>query len=205
MLASRGCKVVVNDLGASTDGGGSDSKAADVVVNEIKEAGGEAVANYNSMEDFDKLVTMALESYGKIDIVIADAGILRDKTFARISPQDWDSVHNTHLRGSFLTVQAAWPHMRKQNFGRIIFTSSVAGVYGNFGQANYSAAKLGLVGLSNTLCQEGRKYNIHSNVIVPMAASRMTKGIIPDEMLEQLAPEHIAPVVAWMCHQDCQD
>ena len=205
LLASRGCKVVVNDLGASTDGGGSDSKAADVVVNEIKEAGGEAVANYNSVEDGDKLVTTALESYGKIDIVIANAGILRDKTFARISPQDWDSVHNTHLRGSFLTVQAAWPHMRKQNFGRIIFTSSVAGVYGNFGQANYSAAKLGLVGLSNTLCQEGRKYNIHSNVIVPMAASRMTKGIIPDEMLEQLAPEHIAPVVAWMCHQDCQD
>jgi len=205
LLASRGAKVVVNDLGSGADGAGSDSKAADVVVNEIKAAGGEAVANYDSCEHGDKLVTTALEAYGKIDIVIANAGILRDKTFARISPQDWDSVHETHLRGSFLTVQAAWPHMRKQSFGRIILTSSVAGVYGNFGQANYSAAKLGLVGLSNTLSQEGRKYNINSNVIVPMAASRMTKDLLPEELIAQLSPDHIAPVVAWMCHQDCTD
>jgi len=205
LLASRGAKVVVNDLGSGADGAGSDSEAADVVVNEIKEAGGEAVANYDSCEHGDKLVTTALEAYGKIDIVIANAGILRDKTFARISPQDWDSVHETHLRGSFLTVQAAWPHMRKQSFGRIILTSSVAGVYGNFGQANYSAAKLGLVGLSNTLSQEGRKYNINSNVIVPMAASRMTKDLLPEELIAQLSPDHIAPVVAWMCHQDCSD
>jgi len=205
LLASRGAKVVVNDLGSGADGAGSDSKAADVVVNEIKAAGGEAVANYDSCEHGDKLVTTALEAYGKIDIVIANAGILRDKTFARISPQDWDSVHETHLRGSFLTVQAAWPHMRKQSFGRIILTSSVAGVYGNFGQANYSAAKLGLVGLSNTLSQEGRKYNINSNVIVPMAASRMTKDLLPEELIAQLSPDHIAPVVAWMCHKDCSD
>ena len=191
------------------------------MVQEIKDAGGEAVSNYDSVEEGDKLVTTALETWGKIDIVIANAGILRDKTFARISAQDWDSVHSTHLRGSFLTVQAAWPHMRKQNYGRIILTSSVAGIYGNFGQvfknifdwsnsylfqfqANYSSAKLGLVGLSSTLSQEGAKYNIHSNVIVPMAASRMTKGIIPDEMFDQLSPDHIAPVVAWMCHEDCQ-
>ena len=136
LLASRGCKVVVNDLGSSADGGGSDARAADVVVQEIKEAGGEAVANYDSVEQGDKLVTTALETWGKIDIVIANAGILRDKTFARISAQDWDSVHSTHLRGSFLTVQAAWPHMRKQSFGRIILTSSVAGIYGNFGQVS---------------------------------------------------------------------
>lgn len=205
LLASRGAKVVVNDLGSSADGGGSDTKAADVVVQTIKDAGGEAVANYDSVEHGDRLVQTALETYGKVDIVIANAGILRDRTFARISAQDWDSVHATHLRGSFLTVQAAWPHLRKQNYGRIILTSSVAGLYGNFGQANYSSAKLGLVGLSNTLSQEGRKYNIHSNVIVPMAASRMTEGIIPEEMLEQLSPEHIAPVVAWMCHEDCTD
>ena len=178
--------MVVNDLGSSADGGGSDNKAADVVVKQIKDAGGEAVANYDSVEHGDKLVTTALEAFGKIDIVIANAGILRDRTFARTSAQDWDSVHSTHLRGSFLTVQAAWPHMRKQNFGRIVLTSSVAGIYGNFGQANYSSAKLGLVGLSNTLSQEGAKYNIHSNVIVPMAASRMTKDIIPEEMLEQV-------------------
>ena len=181
--------MVVNDLGSSADGGGSDNKAADVVVKQIKDAGGEAVANYDSVEHGDKLVTTALEAFGKIDIVIANAGILRDRTFARTSAQDWDSVHSTHLRGSFLTVQAAWPHMRKQNFGRIVLTSSVAGIYGNFGQANYSSAKLGLVGLSNTLSQEGAKYNIHSNVIVPMAASRMTKDIIPEEMLEQV-PHH---------------
>ena len=189
--------MVVNDLGAGKDGAGADARAADLVVREIQEAGGEAVANYDSVEEGDKLITTALESFGKVDIVIANAGILRDRSFARISGADWDSVHSTHLRGSFLTAQAAWPHLRKQKFGRIVFTSSVAGIYGNFGQANYSSAKLGLVGLSNTLAQEGAKYNIHSNVIVPMAASRMTEGLIPEEMFAKLSPEHIAPIVAW--------
>ena len=197
--------MVVNDLGGSTGGEGKDSRAADVVVKEIKAAGGIAVPNYDSVEDGEKLVQTALENFGRIDILINNAGILRDKSIVRMSDSDWDLVHKVHLRGAFLTSRAAWPHMKKNKFGRIIMTSSVAGLFGNFGQANYSAAKLGLVGLSNTLAIEGGKYGIHSNVIVPMAASRLTKDILPPDMFESLAPEHIAPVVAWMCHEDCED
>ena len=197
--------MVVNDLGGSTGGEGKDSRAADVVVKEIKAAGGIAVPNYDSVEDGEKLVQTALENFGRIDILINNAGILRDKSIVRMSDSDWDLVHKVHLRGAFLTSRAAWPHMKKNKFGRIIMTASVAGLFGNFGQANYSAAKLGLVGLSNTLAIEGGKYGIHSNVIVPMAASRLTKDILPPDMFESLAPEHIAPVVAWMCHEDCED
>jgi len=205
LLASRGAKVVVNDLGGSAGGEGNDARAADVVVKEIKSAGGIAVANYDSVEEGEKLVQTALENYGKVDILINNAGILRDKSFVRLSDTDWDLVHKVHLRGAFLTSRAAWPHMKKNKFGRIIMTSSVAGMFGNFGQANYSAAKMGLVGLSNTLAIEGAKYGVHSNVIVPMAASRLTKDLMPPDMFESLAPEHIAPVVAWMCHDECED
>eukprot|EP00092_Neocalanus_flemingeri_P007605 GFUD01008207.1.p1 GENE.GFUD01008207.1~~GFUD01008207.1.p1 ORF type:complete len:604 (+),score=134.87 GFUD01008207.1:249-2060(+) len=205
LLASRGAKVVVNDLGGSPGGEGKDTRAADVVVNEIKAAGGIAVPNYDSVEDGEKLVQTALENFGKIDILINNAGILRDKSVVRLSDSDWDLVHRVHLRGAFLTSRAAWPHMKKNKYGRIIMTASVAGIFGNFGQANYSAAKLGLIGLSNTLAIEGGKYGIHSNVIVPMAASRLTKDLLPPDMYESLAPEHISPVVAWMCHDQCED
>ena len=205
LLASRGAKVVVNDLGGSAGGEGKDARAADVVVKEIEAAGGIAVPNYDSVEDGEKLVQTALENFGRIDILINNAGILRDKSVVRMSDSDWDLVHRVHLKGAFKTTRAAWPHMKNNKYGRIIMTASVAGIFGNFGQANYSAAKLGLVGLSNTLAIEGGKYGIHSNVIVPMAASRLTKDLLPPDMYESLAPEHIAPVVAWLCHEDCAD
>ena len=186
-------------------GGGGDSRAADLVVQEIRASGGEAVPNYDSVEEGEKLVQTALNVYGRIDIVINNAGILRDKSFARLSEQDWDLVHRVHLRGAFKVSQAAWPYMKKNNFGRIIMTSSVAGIFGNFGQANYSAAKLGLVGLSNTLAEEGARFGIHSNVIIPMAASRLTQDILPPEVFDALSPDHIAPIVAWLCHEDCEE
>ena len=186
-------------------GEGGDSRAADLVVHEIQAGGGEAVANYDSVEEGEKLVQTALNVFGRIDIVINNAGILRDRSFARLSDQDWDLVHRVHLRGAFKVSQAAWPHMKKNNFGRIIMTSSVAGIFGNFGQANYSAAKLGLVGLSNTLAEEGARFGIHSNVIIPMAASRLTQDILPPDVFEALSPDHIAPVVAWLCHEDCAE
>jgi len=205
LLASRGAKVVVNDLGGSTAGEGQGSRAADLVVEEIRGAGGQAVPNYDSVEEGEKVVQGALDNFGRVDILINNAGILRDKSLLRLSDSDWDLVHRVHLRGAFLTSRAAWPHMKKNKYGRIVMTSSVAGLFGNFGQANYSAAKLGLVGLSNTLALEGARAGIHSNVIVPMAASRLTKDILPPDMLESLGPEHIAPVVAWMCHEQCTD
>lgn len=205
LLAERGASVVVNDLGGGRHGDGSSTKAADTVVQEIRSSGGKAVADYNSVEDGEKIIQTALDNFGRVDILINNAGILRDKTFARISDQDWDLVHRVHLRGSFKTTQAAWPHMRKQQFGRIVMTASQSGLCGNFGQANYSAAKYGLVGLSNTLALEGQKYDIHCNTIVPTAASRLTEDILPPEMFAELRPALIAPVVAWLCHESCED
>jgi len=205
LLAARGASVVVNDLGGSRSGEGQSSKAADVVVEEIHKNGGKAVANYDSVEFGDNLVKTALENFGRIDIVINNAGILRDKSFARTSDNDWDLVHRVHLKGAFSVTRAAWPHMKKQQYGRIVMTASVAGIYGNFGQANYSAAKLGLIGLCNTLAIEGERSGIQCNVIVPMATSRLTQDIFPPELLETLKPELIAPVVAWLCHEECSD
>ncbi|XP_059487453.1 peroxisomal multifunctional enzyme type 2 [Neocloeon triangulifer] len=205
LLAERGAKVVVNDLGGTRDGGGKSSQAADKVVQEIRAKNGTAVADYNSVEDGQKIVETALSAFGRIDILINNAGILRDKSFARISDQDWDLVHSVHLRGAFKTTQAAWPHFKQQGYGRIVMTASNSGLLGNFGQANYSAAKMGLVGLSNTLAIEGGKSNIHCNVIVPTAASRLTEDILPPEFFAELKPELIAPIVAWLCHEDNED
>ncbi|KAI1900244.1 hypothetical protein AGOR_G00048000 [Albula goreensis] len=204
-FGERGAAVVVNDLGGDMKGDGKSSSAADKVVEEIKAKGGKAVANYDSVENGDKLVQTALDAFGRIDIVINNAGILRDRSFARTSDLDWDLIHRVHLRGSFLVTRAAWNHMRNQKFGRIIMTSSAAGIYGNFGQANYSAAKLGLVGLSNTLAVEGRKYNIHSNTIAPTAGSRLTQTVMPPDLLESLKAEYVAPLVLWLCHDQCQE
>ena len=204
-FASKGAFVVVNDLGGDKKGGGKNSAAADKVVEEIRSRGGKAVADYNSVEDGDKVVQTALDAFGRIDVLVNNAGILRDRSFGRTSDLDWDLVHRVHLRGAFKVTHAAWPHMRKQNYGKIIMTSSSSGVLGNFGQANYSAAKMGLVGLSNTLAIEGTKYNIHCNTIVPTAASRLTQGIIPPDVMEALKPEYVAPYVVYLCHESCPE
>uniref|UniRef100_A0A8C4I5Y1 Hydroxysteroid (17-beta) dehydrogenase 4 n=1 Tax=Dicentrarchus labrax TaxID=13489 RepID=A0A8C4I5Y1_DICLA len=189
----------VNDLGVDTKGGGKSSAAADKVVEEIRVKGGKAVANYDSVEDGEKLIQSALDAFGRI------GEILRDRSFARTSDLDWDLIHRIHLRGSFLVTRAAWNHMKDQKFGRIIMTASAAGIYGNFGQANYSAAKLGLLGLANTLAIEGRKYNIHCNTIAPVAGSRLTETVMPPDLVASLKPEYVAPMVLWLCHEQCQE
>nr|CAD7401807.1 unnamed protein product [Timema cristinae] len=205
LFAERGASVVVNDLGGGRHGDGSSTKAADIVVQEIRSKGGKAAANYNSVEDGEKIIQTALDNFGRIDVVVNNAGILRDRSFARISNTDWDLIQQVHLKGTFKTTQAAWPHFRKQNYGRVIVTSSNSGLYGNFGQANYAAAKIGVVGLSSTLAIEGRKNNIHCNAIVPTAASRMTEDILPPDFFAELKPELIAPVVVWLCHESCSE
>ncbi|KAI7895141.1 uncharacterized protein EV154DRAFT_436916 [Mucor mucedo] len=204
-FSSRGASVVVNDLGVSHTGDGSSSKAADVVVNEILKAGGKAVANYNSVEDGEKIVETAMKAFGRVDIIINNAGILRDKSFARITDADWDLIMAVHVKGSYAVTKAAWPIMKKQKYGRIIMTASAAGLYGNFGQANYSAAKLALASFSNSLAKEGAKDNIHCNTIAPMAASRMTETVLPAEILASLKPEYVTPVVGFLCHEKTED
>ncbi|XP_054445885.1 peroxisomal multifunctional enzyme type 2 [Pteronotus mesoamericanus] len=204
-FAERGASVVVNDLGGDSKGVGKNSLAADKVVEEIRRKGGKAVANYDSVEAGEKVVKTALDAFGRIDVVVNNAGILRDRSFSRISDEDWDIIHRVHLRGSFQVTRAAWVHMKKQNFGRIIMTSSASGIYGNFGQANYSAAKLGLLGLSKTLAIEGKKNNIHCNTIAPTAGSRMTKTVLPEDILEALKPDYVAPLVLWLCHESCEE
>uniref|UniRef100_V5GL08 Peroxisomal multifunctional enzyme type 2 n=1 Tax=Anoplophora glabripennis TaxID=217634 RepID=V5GL08_ANOGL len=204
LFASRGAKVVVNDLGGGRHGEGSSSKAADIVVEEIQRNGGTAVADYNSVVDGEKIIKTALDNFGRVDILVNNAGILRDKSFAKLSDADWDLLHAVHVKGSFKTTQAAFPIFKKQGYGRIIMTSSNSGLYGNFGQANYSAAKMALVGLANTIAIEGGR-NIYCNVIVPTAASRLTEDILPPELFTELKPELIAPVVAYLCHESCQE
>jgi 3-hydroxyacyl-CoA dehydrogenase/3a,7a,12a-trihydroxy-5b-cholest-24-enoyl-CoA hydratase len=205
LFGSRGAKVVVNDLGGSHQGEGKSASAADVVVKEIQSAGGIAVADYNSVVEGHKIIETAINNFGRVDVLINNAGILRDRSFANISDDDWDKIQDVHLKGSFVTTRAAWPYFKKQKFGRIIMTTSNSGIYGNFGQANYSAAKLGAIGLANTVAIEGAKYNIYCNTIVPTAASRLTKGILPDDLFDEMKPELIAPVVVYLCHEDTLD
>lgn len=195
-LAARGAKVVVNDLGPSTQD--KNRKAADVVVEEIEKAGGEAIANLNSNLEGDKIVQQAVDKWGRVDVLINNAGILRDKSFKSMSDQEWDAITAVHITGSYKCARAAWPHMRKQKFGRIINIASAAGIYGNFGQANYSAAKLSMVAFSKTLAIEGAKYNIFANTIAPIAASQMLATIMPKEILDQLKPEFVAPLATFL-------
>ncbi|KAL3492012.1 hypothetical protein BJX62DRAFT_250960 [Aspergillus germanicus] len=199
-FASRGANVVVNDLGGSHVGEGKSSKAADVVVEEIKAAGGKAVANYDSVENGDAIIDTAIKAFGRIDILLNNAGILRDVSFKNMKDQDWDLINKVHTYGAYKCARAAWPHFRKQKYGRIINTASAAGLFGNFGQANYAAAKLGQVGFTETLAKEGAKYNILANVIAPIAASRMTATVMPQEVLDLLKPEWVVPLVATLVH-----
>ena len=200
-FAKRGAKVVVNDLGGSLQGAGGDSKAADLVVKEIKAAGGVAVADYNNVLDGDKIVETAVKNFGTVHIVINNAGILRDAQFKNMQEKDYQLVIDVHLNGAYKVTKAAWEYFRKQNYGRVINTCSPAGLYGNFGQANYSAAKLGLVSFAETLAKEGGKYNILANTIAPLAKSRMTEKILPPHILEKLSPEKIAPIVLYLTHE----
>ena len=201
LLAARGASVVVNDLGGSMRGEGAGTAAADRVVEEIRAAGGEAVANYDSVEDGPRIVQAALDAFGRLDIVINNAGILRDVSFQKMTVDDWDKIYRVHLYGAYQVTRAAWPILRDQGYGRIIMTSSAAGLYGNFGQANYSAAKLGLLGLAQTLAVEGQKRNVLANAIAPLAGSRMTETILPPELVAALRPEYVAPLVAYLCHE----
>ncbi|AUM11553.1 SDR family oxidoreductase [Ketobacter alkanivorans] len=204
-FARRGAKVVVNDLGGSAFGDGASKSAADLVVDEIIAAGGEAVANYDSVTDGEKIVQSALDNFGRIDVVINNAGILRDKSFIKMTEDDWDLVYQVHVKGAFKVSHAAWPYMREAEYGRLIFTASAAGIYGNFGQANYSMAKLGLHGLSQTLAIEGKKANILVNTIAPIAGSRLTETILPPPLVEQLKPEFVTPLVVKLCDENSHD
>jgi len=205
LFARHGAQVVVNDLGGSAQGEGASASAADRVVAEICEAGGSAVANHDSVTDGDKIVQNALDAFGRVDVLVNNAGILRDKSFARMEDADWDLVYRVHLEGAYKVTHAAWPHMREQNYGRVIFTSSTSGIYGNFGQSNYATAKLGLYGLTRTLAVEGRKNNILVNAIAPTGGTRMTEGLIPPQVFELLKPELISPLVVYLGSEQCQD
>ncbi len=204
-LARRGAKVVVNDLGGSMDGSGGGSDAAQAVVAEIKSAGGEAIANGSSVTDdagVELMVKHAMDAWGRIDILIANAGVLRDKSFSKMEIADFEFVLDVHLLGTVKPAKAVWEIMKTQNYGRIVVTTSSSGLYGNFGQTNYGAAKLGIIGFMNTLKLEGQKNNIHVNAIAPVAATRMTESLMPPEVLKRLAPEYVTPGVVYLCSEE---
>jgi NAD(P)-dependent dehydrogenase (short-subunit alcohol dehydrogenase family)/putative sterol carrier protein len=206
-LARRGAKVVINDLGGARDGSGDGSSTpADEVVAEIKNLGGEAVANYDNVatvEGGENIVKSALDAFGRVDILINNAGILRDKSFVKMDPDNWKAVLDVHLIGAYHVTKPAFAVMKEQGYGRIIMTTSAAGLYGNFGQTNYSAAKMGLVGLMNTLKLEGQKYDIKVNTIAPIAASRLTEDVLPPDFFEKLKPEFVVPMALYLCSEGC--
>jgi NAD(P)-dependent dehydrogenase (short-subunit alcohol dehydrogenase family) len=204
-LAERGARVVVNDLGGAVDGTGASSDAAAEVVSQIKEAGGEAIANGANVTDFDQVQSMvdeAHEKWGSVDVLVNNAGILRDKSFNNMELSDFQTVVDVHLMGSVNATKAVWPIMREQNYGRIVMTTSSSGLYGNFGQANYGAAKTSVVGLMNTLHLEGAKYNIRVNCLSPAAATRMLEGLIPDAMAGLLNTDAVAAGLVYLVSED---
>jgi len=203
-LAARGAKVLVNDLGGAVDGSGGSVSAAQAVVDEIRAAGGEALANGASVTDFaavQAMVQQAMDAWGRVDILVNNAGILRDKSFAKMDMADFALVVQVHLMGAAHCCKAVWPHMQAQNYGRIVMTTSSTGLYGNFGQANYGAAKLAQVGLMQTLAIEGAKYGIHVNALAPTAATRMTEGLMPEDVLAALQPEAVVPAMLVLAHE----
>jgi len=203
-FAKRGAKVVVNDLGGSVDGSGA-SDSANAVVEHIRSNGGEAIANGASVTDLDavkEMVDETVKKWGRIDVLVNNAGILRDKSFHKMSLDDFNLVMSVHFEGTLNCTHTIFPIMREQNYGRIIFTSSSSGVFGNFGQSNYGSAKMAMVGLMNTLKIEGQKYNIHSNSITPVAYTRMTDGLLPDDVGESLQPEFVTPAVIYLSSED---
>jgi len=208
-LASRGAKVVLNDLGTSGDGIGRSETQAQLVADEIKAVGGKAVANFDSVAEVEgaqRIVDDALKHFGTVDILINNAGILRDKTFLRMPLEDFELVLRVHLLGTVYVTRAAFPVMKEKSYGRIVMTTSVAGLFGNFGQTNYSAAKLGIVGFMNSLKLEGEKYNIFINTVAPLAATRLAgpSGIFREELVPLLKPELVAPLVAYLCSEQCR-
>jgi len=208
-LAQRGAQVVVNDFGGARDGSGDGSASpADRVVAEIQAAGGRAAANYDNVataEGGENIIRTAVEAFGGVDIVINNAGILRDKSFTKMEPENWDAVMAVHLNGAFHVTRPAFALMKERGYGRVVMTTSAAGLYGNFGQANYSAAKMALVGLMNTLKLEGAKYDIRVNTVAPLAASRLTEDILPPDMFARMKPELVAPLVVYLCSDRCQE
>jgi NAD(P)-dependent dehydrogenase (short-subunit alcohol dehydrogenase family) len=205
-LASRGALVVVNDLGGAVDGSGSSAGPAQAVVDEIKAAGGDAVADTNSVatpEGGEAIVQTAIDAFGRVDIVVNNAGILRDKAFHNMTPDLLEPVLDVHLEGAFNVTRPAWVRMREQQYGRVISTSSAAGVFGNFGQSNYGAAKMGLVGLTRVLAVEGARHNIRANAIAPLALTRMTEDIMGN-LGEKFGPALIAPLVTYLAHESCE-
>jgi NAD(P)-dependent dehydrogenase (short-subunit alcohol dehydrogenase family) len=205
LLASRGAQIVVNDLGGSVDGSGASVGPAEKVAAEIESAGGVAVADSNSVatpEGGEALIKTAIDAFGRVDIVINNAGILRDKSFSNMDPELWDAVLAVHLRGAWCVTRPAWNHMKEQNYGRVVCTSSAAGIFGNFGQTNYGAAKMGLVGFTRVLAQEGAKYNIKANAIAPVARTRMTEELL-GPFADKIEPRLVAPVVAWLASEEC--
>lgn len=203
-LAKRGAKVLVNDLGGAVDGSGGSVSAAQAVVDEIRAAGGEALANGASVTDFaavEAMVQQAIDAWGRVDILVNNAGILRDKSFSKMDMADFRLVVDVHLMGAANCCKAVWPHMVAQQYGRILMTTSSTGLYGNFGQANYGAAKLAQVGLMQTLAIEGAKYNIHVNALAPTAATRMTESLFPPQILDALQPEAVVPAMLVLVHE----
>ena len=204
-LAARGAKVVVNDLGGTVDGSGGGSTASQAVVAEIEAAGGEAMAHGANVADFEQvqdMVAKTMERWGRVDILVNNAGILRDKSFGKGSLEDFKLVLDVHLMGSVNCTKAVWEIMREQNYGRIVVTTSSSGLYGNFGQSNYGSAKMGVIGMMNTLAQEGAKNNVKVNALAPTAGTRMTEGLIPDQAFALMTPETVTPAVLYLVSQD---
>lgn len=205
-FARRGANVVVNDLGSAPDGSGADTRAADRVVEEILSAGGSAVADYGSVateEGARGIMDTAMNSFGSVDILVNNAGILRDRSLVKMNIEDWDQVMDVHLRGAFFVTRTALEIMRARNYGRLIMTTSTSGLFGNYGQSNYGAAKLGVVGFMNVIKTENTRYNIRVNAVAPHAASRMTEGLFPPGISEKLHPRFNVPMVVYLCHEEC--